>query len=324
MSLPQQLISPVGIGLRHLHYDEFFATPPAIDFIEVHTENFFAQGGAIPKILYEAANLYPVSLHGVGLSLGSACGIDEWHLQQIKRLVEQINPLLISDHLSFGRALTFKTQEQSAHLQSIHANDLLPIRLNQSSLQILTDNINYVQDSLKRKIALENIVSYFQFTEQSYDEAAFLMLLSQRTGCGILLDINNVYINAVNQSVNNDALTIQEQCLNYIHQFDAYSVMEIHLAGCTPCEQGIMVDDHSMPVSPAVWHLYQQSLEYLSSTLNSSTNNKSSIEPNTSNKISIPTLIEWDTHLPSLNKLLDEAAYAKKIQNIALAPKNLL
>jgi uncharacterized protein len=292
--MTQTILRPVGIGLRHAHYADIFTKKPTLDCVEVHTENFFAQGGAIVQVLHQAAQLYPISLHGVGLSLGSACGLDDWHLQQIKRLVDTFNPVLISDHLCFGRALIPK-QEQGMHA-FVHANDLLPIRHTHAALQILTNNINRTQDTLKRRIAVENVVRYIQSSDHDYSETDFINALSQRTGCGILLDINNVYVNTFNTTHDrNDADAIQDACRNYIQAIQPDSVMELHLAGCTPCTSGLMIDDHAMPVSPAVWHLYRDTLQHLSPTT------------------TVTTVIEWDTALPPLDDLLAQAIQAQDI-----------
>jgi uncharacterized protein len=307
----RQLITPfIGIGLRHPHYAQVFEQRPAVDFLEVHAENFFAQGGAIAQVLDQAASLHPISLHGVGLSLGSASGIDAWHLQQLKRLVDRINPRFVSDHACFGRAVMGG--------KTAHANDLLPIRHTASALNVLCSNVNHVQDVLKRRIAVENISAYIQWDEADADycETEFLNALTQRTGCGLLMDLNNVYVNALNASkVSNPssnassngskkpnssnpsnslsnaahAPTAIDQCTAWINGIHPDTVMEIHLAGFTPSDT-LVIDDHATAVQSPVWQLYRHAIGRLGH---------------------VPTLIEWDLKLPALAVLLAEAETAR-------------
>jgi uncharacterized protein len=270
----------IGIGLRHPHYAAVFEQRPTLDFLEVHAENFFAQGGAIAQVLDQAAQLYPMSLHGVGLSLGSASGIDDWHLQQLKRLVDRIQPMLVSDHACFGRAILGASPA--------HANDLLPIRHTASSLDVLCANVSQVQDTLKRRIAVENISAYLHWNEADYSEPDFLNALTQRTGCGVLMDLNNIYVNALNDAaLKPKALA---SCMAWIDAIRSDSVMEVHLAGFTPSDT-LVIDDHATPVHEPVWQLYQHALQQLGN---------------------IPTLIEWDLELPELPVLLAEAATARR------------
>lgn len=270
----------IGIGLRHPHYAAVFEQRPAVDFLEVHAENFFASGGAVAQVLDQAAELYPMSLHGVGLSLGSASGIDDWHLQHLKRLVDRIDPMLVSDHACFGRAMLGNTPA--------HANDLLPIRHTASSLDVLCANVSKVQDTLKRRIAVENISAYVRWNEADYSEADFFNALTQRTGCGVLMDLNNIYVNAVNDAaLKPKALA---HCMAWINAIRTESVMEIHLAGFTPSD-ALVIDDHATPVHEPVWQLYQYALQKVGN---------------------IPTLIEWDLELPELAVLLGEAATARR------------
>ncbi len=270
----------IGIGLRHPHYAAVFEQRPALDFLELHAENFFAAGGAVANVLTQAAECYPMSLHGVGLSLGSASGIDAWHLQQLKRLVDRINPILVSDHACFGRATIDGVPA--------HANDLLPIRHTRASLDVLCANVSQVQDALNRRIAVENISAYIHWQEADYSEPDFLNELSQRTGCGVLMDLNNIYVNALNDAVLKS--TAQARCMAWIDAIRADSVMEIHLAGFTPSDT-LVIDDHATPVHEPVWQLYRHALAKLGQ---------------------IPTLIEWDLELPELAVLVGEAATARR------------
>jgi uncharacterized protein len=284
MAMNQTSPPCIGIGLRHPHYAAVFEQRPSLDFLEVHAENFFARGGAVAQVLDQAAQLYPISLHGVGLSLGSASGIDDWHLQQLKRLVDRIQPMLVSDHACFGRAMLGSAGAQTP----AHANDLLPIRHTASSLEVLCANVAQVQDTLKRRIAVENISAYLQWNEADYSEPDFLNALTQRTGCGVLMDLNNIYVNALNDAALKPTALVS--CSAWIDAIRADSVMEIHLAGFTP-SNALVIDDHATPVHEPVWHLYQHAINKLGN---------------------IPTLIEWDLELPELPVLLAEAATARR------------
>jgi uncharacterized protein len=216
----------------------------------------------------------------VGLSLGSAAGLDDWHLQQLKRLVERINPLLVSDHACFGRVMLDGAPA--------HANDLLPIRHTASSLDVLCANVSRVQDTLKRRIAVENISAYIRWNEVDYSEPDFLNALTQRTGCGVLMDLNNIYVNALNDAVlKPHALA---SCMAWIDTIHPAAVMEIHLAGFTASD-GLVIDDHATAVHEPVWQLYRHALTLLGH---------------------VPTLIEWDLELPELSVLLAEAATARR------------
>jgi uncharacterized protein len=274
----------IGIGLRHPHYAAVLGravdAPLPVDFLEVHAENFFAHGGAIADVLGQASQRYPMSLHGVGLSLGSASGIDDWHLAQLKRLVDRINPILVSDHACFGRA--------NIDGKAAHANDLLPIRHTHTSLAVLCANVSQVQDTLKRRIAVENISAYIRWNDSDLSESDFLNALTQRTGCGVLMDLNNIYVNTLNDPTLKP--TALSSCTAWIDSIRADSVMEIHLAGFTPSNM-LVIDDHATAVHEPVWLLYRHALQQLGH---------------------VPTLIEWDLELPELDVLLSEAATARR------------
>jgi uncharacterized protein len=181
----------VGIGLRQPHYQRLLDEVPALGFVELHSENFFADGGAALAVLQQARERYPVSLHGVGLALGSAAGVDPWHLERLHRLVERTDPIRVSDHASFARVAR-------AGLAPVHAADLLPIAYTQASLDILVRNVDAVQERLRRPILVENVSAYLSFADDSMDEPAFFESLCRRSGCRLLLDLNNVMVNAVN------------------------------------------------------------------------------------------------------------------------------
>jgi len=278
----------VGIGWRQPHYASLLQTPRAIDFLEVHSENFFAAGGAALAVLERGRAHYPISLHGVGLALGSAAGVDDWHLQQLAQLVRRVDPVRVSDHASFARA--------RVDGNTIHASDLLPIPFNRQALDVLCNNVQRVQDRLQRPIAVENLSAYIQWqttAEDALAEPFFLMELTRRSGCALLIDVNNIFVNARNADLKAPLDVAVARCRTWLDQIDGAAVAEIHLAG--HCYQNdvhgeIVIDDHSDRVCPEVWQLYRHALQRLGP---------------------VPTLIEWDTAIPELDVLLDEAARAR-------------
>lgn len=267
-----------GIGLRQPHYARVIDERPALGFVEVHSENFYAEGGAALAVLETVREHYPVSLHGVALALGSAVGVDEWHLTQLERLVQRIDPVHVSDHACFARA----------RLQSdgpvLHASDLLPIAHNAASLSILAGNVGRVQDRLRRPMLIENLSAYLSFADSNLAEADFLAALCQRSGCSLLLDVNNLMVNALNERVP-DALAHGKA---YIDALPQHVVGEIHLAGYNDAAD-LVIDDHGSAVRPAVWALFEHALNRFGA---------------------VPTLIEWDTDVPALEVLLAEAQQA--------------
>ena len=267
----------VGIGLRQPHYAALLQGLPALGFVEVHSENFFADGGAPLAVLQQVRRHYPVSLHGVGLGLGSAAGLDTWHLHRLARLAERIDPLWISDHASFARA------PQPAGAAVLHANDLLPLAFTTASLDILVANVQQVQDRLQRPILVENLSAYLHWADDHIPEPVFFNALARRSGCGLLLDVNNLVVNALNDG--GDA--VAAACA-WVDAIDATAVGEIHLAGYHDSGD-IVIDDHGSPVHAPVWQVYRHALRRLGPR---------------------PTLLEWDSNLPALDVLLDEAAQA--------------
>ena len=278
--------SNVGIGWRHPHYKELIkrhaqSDLPALDFLEVHSENFFGAGGAALAVLREGRAHFPISLHGVGLALGSAVGIEDWHLDQLAALVAHIDPVRVSDHACFARGdLNGKT---------IHAADLLPIPFSNEALIVMAANVQQVQDRLKRSIAVENLSAYVACEGSEMHEYDFLNALAQRTGCQLLVDVNNIYVNALNDKLNGLTANPREQCFRWLNAIDHKHVAEIHLAGHIDCGD-IVIDDHGSRVKPAVWALYQHAIKRFGNT---------------------PTLIEWDTDIPALDVLLTEAELAR-------------
>jgi uncharacterized protein len=274
-----------GIGLRQPHYREVLEGRPALGFVEVHSENFFADGGAALAVLDEARASYPVSLHGVGLALGSAAGLDPWHLDRLARLAQRVQPVRVSDHASFGRA------PATPGGPVLHANDLLPLAFTAASLAIMVRNVTQVQERLRRNILVENLAAYLSFDDEArIGEAEFLVTLCRRSGCQLLLDVNNLMVNALNAR----AADPLAACCAFIDALPAGIVGEIHLAGyCEHSDFGIVIDDHGSRVREAVWAAYAHALRRLGA---------------------LPTLIEWDTDLPPLAVLLGEAHAAARLQ----------
>jgi hypothetical protein len=262
-----------GIGLRAAHHEAFLATRPDVAWVEVHSENFFAAGGAQHRLLERVRQDYPVSLHGVGLVPGSADPIDAAHLAKLRALVRRYEPALVSEHLCWGA------------IGGRHLNDLLPLPRTEEALRHMIERVQQVQDALGRRILVENVSSYLDFTDSSIPEWEFLAAVARGAGCGILLDVNNVYVSARNHGFD---------ARRYVDAIPPALVGEIHLAGHSVNHYGghaILVDTHSAPVCDEVWELYARSLERLGP---------------------VPTLIEWDTELPALPVLLAEAHAAQR------------
>jgi uncharacterized protein (UPF0276 family) len=273
-----------GIGLRHPHYAAFDSRRPDIGFVEVHSENFFNRFDAASAVLQRVREAYPVSLHGVGLSLGAAAGVDHEHLESLAEMVQRVEPCRVSDHASFARGVL-------RDARAVHANDLLPLAFTDVQLAILLDNVQRVQDRLRRPLLLENLSSYVGWRNADWSEPAFFAELGRRSGCGLLLDVNNLMVNAKNAKA---ADPLRSVC-DWLDQLATLAapglVGEIHLAGHS--EQGdLVVDDHADVVSPDVWIAYAHALRRFGG---------------------VPTLIEWDTDLPTLDVLLGEAVQAQAL-----------
>ena len=276
-----------GIGWRHPHYGELLETLPLIGFIEVHSENFFALGGAALATLRQARAHYSVSLHGVGLGLGSAAGIDAWHLDQLARLVQDIDPLRVSDHACFARGAVAG--------QSVHAADLLPVSFNDDALSVMCANVSQVQDRLKRAILVENLSAYINFKDSDQLETHFLNELVRRTGCGLLVDVNNIYVNALNEQKRQPSIEARidpvASCIAWLNEISDTAVGELHLAGHNDCGD-IVIDDHGSRVCAAVWQIYRHAQQRFGP---------------------VDSLIEWDTDIPALAVLLAEADHARSV-----------
>lgn len=263
-----------GIGLRQPHYTEILEKKPRIAWLEVHSENYFAEGSKASRSLEKIRELYPISLHGVGLSLGSADALNWQHLKKLRDLIERIHPCLVSDHLSWSS------------INGHYLHDLLPLPYSHEALSHISDRIIQVQDYLNRQILIENISSYVSYYESTLKEWDFLNAVAAKTGCGILLDINNIYVSSVN--LNFDPLT-------YIRAISANLVQEIHLAGFTTTlikNKEVLIDTHDRPISSSVWELYKEAILKLGHK---------------------PTIIEWDKQLPTLETLYLEAYRAEQI-----------
>jgi uncharacterized protein (UPF0276 family) len=286
MPLSRAHLGPeLGIGWRHPHYGALLEQRPRLDFIEVHSENFFAPGGAALAVLREGRALYPISLHGVGLSLGSACGVDAWHLDQLARLVEAIDPVRVSDHASFARGAL----DTGSGPGLVHGADLLPVPFTREALDVLCANVQRVQERLRRPIAVENLSAYLRWRDVDLVEPAFLAELTRRTGCELLVDVNNMFVNALNDRLWGGEAEPLDACRAWLDAIPADRVAEIHLAGHIHCGD-IVIDDHGSRVCPEVWSLYRHAIGRFGA---------------------VPTLIEWDTDVPPLDVLLDEAARAR-------------
>ena len=256
-----------GIGLRSPHHAEFLARRPDVPWVEVHSENFFADGGRQLQVLDAVRRDYGISLHGVGLSLGASDPLDPEHLRRLRRLVRRVEPALVSEHVCWSSA------------DGVFLNDLLPMPYTHAALRRLATRISAVQDFLGRRILVENVSSYLEFEGAEMTEWDFLVQLARRAGCGILLDVNNIYVSAENHGF---------PAHNYLRGIPAELVGEVHLAGHTAVD-GILIDTHSAPVINAVWALYREAVRLMGP---------------------VPTLIEWDADLPTLDRLVAEARTA--------------
>jgi len=271
--IPVRPVRETGIGLRSQHYKDILELKPGIGWIEVHPENYFG-GGTNRHYLGKAREMYPLSLHAVGLSLGSDQPVDKDHLRQIRELIDIYEPFQVSDHLAWSAS------------GNAHMNDLLPLPYTEETLARFCENVDYVQSYLGRRILVENPTSYVAFATNEMAEYEFLNETVKKTGCGILLDVNNVYVQAYNHGY---------ETTGYIDGIDADAVEEIHLAG--PVERDfaggtLLVDIHGRYVLPDVWDLYEYAIKRLGA---------------------VATMIEWDCDLPELSELVGEANKAQDI-----------
>jgi uncharacterized protein (UPF0276 family) len=269
-SYPHSLPDSAGIGLRSQHLREIESRRLQHCWFEIHAENYMADGVGEQALARIRSN-HQLSVHGVGLSIGSACGINKDHLARLVEVCRRFEPALVSEHLCWSIG------------DGIYLNDLLPVPHDEAALRIVGDNILRTQDALGRIILIENLASYVGFARSTMSEPEFLAALVKRTGCGLLLDINNVYVSACNMGFDASA---------YIDMLPAHAVGEVHLAGHATNETPdglVLIDNHGSHVPQAVWSLYEHALRSMGRR---------------------PTLIEWDSDIPSLETLLDEARQA--------------
>ncbi|MPW23929.1 DUF692 family protein [Paraburkholderia sp. CNPSo 3157] len=261
-----------GVGLRFRHHRAVLDERPAVAWFEVHTENYMG-GGPAARCLDAIRRDYPVSLHGVGLSLGSADGLDAAHVARVSEVVARVQPGLVSEHLAWSVA------------GGTYLANLLPLPMTEEALDVVCRNVDQMQAALGRRILVENPSTYLRFSHSTIPEWEFLARLAQRTGCGLLCDVNNIHVSACNHGWN---------ALTYLDALPPASIGEIHLAGHSlrQLEGGriLRIDDHGSRVAPPVWTLYAAALQRFGP---------------------VPTLIEWDTDVPPLDVLIEEAATAE-------------
>lgn len=269
-----------GIGLRAAHHSQIVASRQDIGWVEAHSENYFAPGGPQRAALLQIRSLYPLSLHGVGLSIGSIDPLNQDHLEHLARLDRDFEPALISEHLSWSS------------VDGRYTNDLLPLPYTEEALCHVVRRVEQVQSFLGRRILIENVSSYLRFADAQLTEWDFLNALAKESGCGILLDVNNIYVSAMNHRFD---------ALEYLRGISRNAVGEIHLAGHSISHIGdreIRIDTHGTFVCDAVWELYRATLERFGP---------------------LPTLIEWDTDIPALDVLVAEAQKADRIMENSIA-----
>jgi hypothetical protein len=268
-------IIAAGAGLKHEHAPDIFAGPRRVDFFEVHAENYMGAGGPPHRLLQRIRMEYPLSIHGVGASIGGGARLDHEHLRRLKRLIDVYQPALFSEHLAW-----------SSH-EGVFLNDLLPLPYTEQTLAYVCDHIDELQNAIGRQMLLENPSAYLAFGTDTMSETEFLRVIARRTGCGLLLDINNVHVSAINCRFDATA---------YIDAFPAECIGEIHLAGFAEDSDGagarLLIDNHGKPVHAAVWQLYRRTLARTGP---------------------VPTLIEWDNNLPSFAELAAETASARSV-----------
>ncbi|MEP2735660.1 MAG: DUF692 domain-containing protein [Erythrobacter sp.] len=273
-----------GLGLRRPHFNDYLEGDVPVDFVEVISENYMVEGGRMLRILDEVREKHPVIIHGVSMSIGSAGGLDADYLTKLKRLEKRVNPLWVSDHLCWTRT--------SAH----NSHDLLPLPLTGEALDVVCNNIDRAQDALGRAMLFENPSSYLTFPEDELTEWEFLTAMTQRTGCYLLLDVNNIYVSAQNHGFS---------AQDYLNGLPLDRVRQIHLAGHTPPQEGsgLRIDTHDHDVCDEVWELYAEARAMLDA-----------------GKVPVATMIERDGNIPPLTDLLVELEKARGIAAKALEP----
>jgi uncharacterized protein len=273
----------VGVGFKPEHFEAILETRPELGFFEVHAENYMGAGGPPHRRLDAIRELYPLSLHGVGLSIGSPGPLDKAHLERLAAVARRFEPALVSEHLAW-----------STH-EGAFFNDLLPLPYTRDTLARVAEHVDEVQTALKRPMLLENPSTYVVFAESTIAETDFLREIARRTGCGLLLDVNNVFVSAANHG---------HDPYRYLADFPLEAVGEIHLAGFAEDSDDaglpLIIDAHNSPVRDPVWALYAEAIWRLGTT---------------------PTLIEWDNDVPGWPTLLAEARRAERVMAVATAKK---
>jgi uncharacterized protein (UPF0276 family) len=268
--LPPTPFQGFGLGLRREHYQNFLASRVPVDFVEVISENFMVEGGQPRHILRQIRERHPVVLHGVSMSVGSADGLRRDYLDRLKTLADDIDPLFISDHLSWSRIGNF------------NSHDLLPLPYTEEALAAVCRNIDMAQGILGRAMLFENPSSYLSFAGADMTEWEFIAEMSRRTGCGLLLDVNNIYVSAMNNGFDADA---------YLDGIPFQRVRQIHLAGHSQGQE-LLIDTHDAPVSDSVWRLYAKAVARCGP---------------------VATMIERDDNIPALHELLAELDLARSL-----------
>jgi len=275
ISLPKR----AGVSLKPEHYQHILGEQPDVGWFEVHPENYMGAGGPPHRYLTAVREHYPLSLHGVGLSIGTAGQLDSEHIERLKVLVDRYQPEQISEHLAW-----------SSH-DAGYFNDLLPLPYTSETLETVTNHIDEVQEALGRKMLLENPATYVVFPESTYDEIEFLSAIARRTGCGLLLDVNNVFVSCINHG---------RDAASYIDCFPLEAVGEVHLAGHAEDADDngarLLIDSHDRHVVDDVWLLYRRAIDRAGP---------------------LPTLIEWDSEIPDWATLHAEAEVAEQILRAA-------
>ncbi|MBJ7553753.1 DUF692 domain-containing protein [Marinomonas spartinae] len=283
LSASSGFLSRTGISLKPVYYQTILTDFPEIGFFEIHAENYLSKGGPAPYFLAQIREHYPITVHGVGLSIGGESPLDVDHLERVATLVETVQPEVFSEHLAW-----------SSHY-SQYLNDLLPVPYDQATLDRVCRHIDQVQERLQRPMLLENPSTYFEFARSNMSEVEFLSTIAKRTGCGLLLDVNNVEVSCFNRRGNP---------YEYLNAFPMDAVGQIHLAGHTMDtnqELPLKIDSHDDTVSQNVWGLYQHTLRLAGD---------------------VPTLIERDGNLPSITELLKEAQFADEIRQAVIQERH--
>jgi uncharacterized protein (UPF0276 family) len=281
----------MGLGLRSPHVEPFLAQPPTLGFVEVHAENFFMPDGGARAWLHQVRQHHNISLHAVGLGLGSAVGLDTGHLAQLVQLAGETEAVRVSDHACFCRAPV------AGQTLPVHGADLLPIAFTQASWHLMAAHVQQVQAALQRPLLIENLSAYIRYADDAWEESDFLSQLCQHTGCQLLVDLNNLVVNALNWSTQGSDPIARESdatrlACAWVDRIQPQHVGQIHLAGHRTPAHGLVIDDHSQCVNDSVWAVYGHALMRWGPR---------------------PTLVEWDVDLPTFEVLLAQVQRGAKL-----------